>query len=78
QAEIIQALKVAPSIDSDDEIERSLTFITDYLKRYPFLKTLVLGISGGQDSTLAGKLCQMAIEQIRQATQDQAYQFIAV
>ncbi|KAA9299086.1 MULTISPECIES: ammonia-dependent NAD(+) synthetase [Aerococcus] len=78
QAEIIQALKVAPSIDSDDEIERSLTFITDYLKRYPFLKTLVLGISGGQDSTLAGKLCQMAIEQIRQATQDDAYQFIAV
>ncbi|KAA9234186.1 MULTISPECIES: ammonia-dependent NAD(+) synthetase [Aerococcus] len=78
QAEIIQALKVAPSIDSDDEIERSLTFITDYLKRYPFLKTLVLGISGGQDSTLAGKLCQMAIEQIRQTTQDQAYQFIAV
>ncbi|MHA6603574.1 ammonia-dependent NAD(+) synthetase [Aerococcus urinae] len=78
QAEIIQALKVAPSTDSDDEIERSLTFITDYLKRYPFLKTLVLGISGGQDSTLAGKLCQMAIEQIRQATQDQAYQFIAV
>ncbi|AEA00211.1 MULTISPECIES: ammonia-dependent NAD(+) synthetase [Aerococcus] len=78
QAEIIQALKVAPSIDSDDEIERSLTFITDYLKRYPFLKTLVLGISGGQDSTLAGKLCQMAIKQIRQTTQDQAYQFIAV
>ncbi|MCY3036894.1 MULTISPECIES: ammonia-dependent NAD(+) synthetase [Aerococcus] len=78
QAEIIQALKVAPSIDSDYEIERSLTFITDYLNRYPFLKTLVLGISGGQDSTLAGKLCQMAIEEIRQATQDQAYQFIAV
>ncbi|KAA9242000.1 MULTISPECIES: ammonia-dependent NAD(+) synthetase [Aerococcus] len=78
QAEIIQALKVAPTIDSDYEIERSLTFITDYLKRYPFLKTLVLGISGGQDSTLAGKLCQMAIEQIRQATQDDAYQFIAV
>ena len=78
QAEIIQALKVAPSIDSAYEIERSLTFITDYLKRYPFLKTLVLGISGGQDSTLAGKLCQMAIEQIRQATQDDSYQFIAV
>ncbi|MHB2048251.1 ammonia-dependent NAD(+) synthetase [Aerococcus urinae] len=78
QAEIIQALKVTPSIDSDDEIERSLAFITDYLKRYPFLKTLVLGISGGQDSTLAGKLCQMAIEQIRQTTQDETYQFIAV
>ncbi|MHB2041039.1 ammonia-dependent NAD(+) synthetase [Aerococcus mictus] len=78
QAEIIQALKVAPSIDNDDEIQRSLTFITDYLKRYPFLKSLVLGISGGQDSTLAGKLCQMAISQIRQATGDNSYQFIAV
>ncbi|WP_085046922.1 ammonia-dependent NAD(+) synthetase, partial [Cronobacter sakazakii] len=45
---------------------------------YPFLKTLVLGISGGQDSTLAGKLSQLAISELRDETGDQSYQFIAV
>ena len=42
------------------------------------LQTLVLGISGGQDSTLCGKLCQMAIEELRAETGDQSYRFIAV
>ena len=38
----------------------------------------VVGISGGQDSTLTGKLCQMAIEEMREETGDDSYQFIAV
>ncbi len=38
----------------------------------------MLGISGGQDSTLAGKLCQMAISELREETGDDALQFIAV
>lgn len=38
----------------------------------------MLGISGGQDSTLAGKLSQMAISELREETGDDAYQFIAV
>ena len=50
----------------------------DYLKANPFLKSYVLGISGGQDSTLTGKLCQMAIEEMREETGDDSYQFIAV
>ena len=49
-----------------------------YLSAHPFLKTLVLGISGGQDSTLAGKLSQMAISELRDETGDTALQFIAV
>ncbi|RRA45930.1 NAD(+) synthase, partial [Cronobacter sakazakii] len=53
QQEIIQALGVKPQIDAHEEIRRSVDFLKSYLKTYPFLKTLVLGISGGQDSTLA-------------------------
>ncbi|GHP15237.1 NH(3)-dependent NAD(+) synthetase [Lentilactobacillus fungorum] len=78
QQEIINTLKVKPEIDANDEIRRSVEFLKRYLKKYPFLKTLVLGISGGQDSTLAGKLSQMAIAELREETGDDRYQFIAV
>ncbi|EKM0532254.1 ammonia-dependent NAD(+) synthetase [Cronobacter turicensis] len=78
QQEIIQALGVKPHIDANEEIRRSVDFLKAYLKTYPFLKTLVLGISGGQDSTLAGKLSQLAISELRDETGDQSYQFIAV
>ncbi|MBK4113363.1 ammonia-dependent NAD(+) synthetase [Cronobacter sakazakii] len=78
QQEIIQALGVKPQIDAHEEIRRSVDFLKSYLKTYPFLKTLVLGISGGQDSTLAGKLGQLAISELRDETGDQSYQFIAV
>lgn len=78
QQEIIQALGVKPSIDTNAEIRRSIDFLKSYLKTNSFLKTLVLGISGGQDSTLAGKLCQLAISELRQETGDESLQFIAV
>lgn len=78
QTEIIEALHVAPSIDPETEIRRSVDFLKAYLKKNTFLKTYVLGISGGQDSTLAGKLTQMAIDEIRTETGDAQYQFIAV
>ncbi len=78
EQEIINALKVQPVIDPKAEIRRSIDFLKAYLKKYPFLKTLVLGISGGQDSTLAGKLSQLAISELRDETGDTDYQFIAV
>lgn len=78
QAEIIKTLHVAPSIDPETEIRRSVDFLKAYLKKNTFLKTYVLGISGGQDSTLAGKLTQMAISEMRAETGDDRYQFIAV
>jgi len=53
-------------------------FLKRYLKKHPFLKTFVLGISGGQDSTLAGRLAQLAMEEMRAETGDASYQFIAV
>jgi len=78
QQTIIQALGVKPQIDARQEIRTSVDFLKSYLTTYPFIKSLVLGISGGQDSTLAGKLCQQAILELRHETGDSAYQFIAV
>ncbi|WP_025901895.1 ammonia-dependent NAD(+) synthetase [Tatumella sp. UCD-D_suzukii] len=78
QQEIIRALGVKPVIDVQQEIRTSVDFLKSYLKTYPGLKSLVLGISGGQDSTLTGKLCQTAISELRAETGDQDYCFIAV
>lgn len=78
QKQIIEALQVQPHIDPETEVRRSMDFMKAYLLKHPFLKTLVLGISGGQDSTLVGKMAQMVVEELRQETQDPTYQFIAV
>ncbi|MCH4168112.1 MAG: ammonia-dependent NAD(+) synthetase [Streptococcaceae bacterium] len=78
QDEIVKELGVKPVIDPEEEIRKSIDFLKDYLKKYDFLRTLVLGISGGQDSSLSGRLAQLAIEEIRQETGDDRYQFIAV
>lgn len=78
QKEIIETLCVKEIIDPQVEIRRSIDFMKEYLKKHPFLKSLVLGISGGQDSTLAGKLAQLAITELREETNDASYQFIAV
>lgn len=78
QKKIIETLCVKETIDPQVEIRRSIDFMKEYLKKHPFLKSLVLGISGGQDSTLAGKLAQLAITELREETNDASYQFIAV
>ncbi|MCW6659289.1 ammonia-dependent NAD(+) synthetase [Aerococcaceae bacterium NML191292] len=78
QQEIITALRVQPTIDPMIEIRRTIDFLKDYLKAHPFLSTYVLGISGGQDSTLAGRLAQLAMEEMRAETGEDRYRFIAV
>ncbi|MEX2784404.1 ammonia-dependent NAD(+) synthetase [Streptococcus sp. H49] len=78
QESIIKTLGVQAAIDSQEEIRKSVDFLKAYLYKHPFLKTYVLGISGGQDSTLAGRLAQIAVEEMRAETRDKAYQFIAV
>lgn len=78
QQAIIQELHVQPEIDPKEEIRKSIDFLKAYLKKHSFLKSYVLGISGGQDSTLAGKLTQLAMDEIRKETGDDSYQFIAV
>lgn len=78
QKEIIAAMKTQPQIEPQKEIRKSVDFLKAYLKKFTFIKTLVLGISGGQDSTLAGRLGQLAISEMRAETHDDSYQFIAV
>ncbi|WP_416353297.1 ammonia-dependent NAD(+) synthetase [Agrilactobacillus fermenti] len=77
QKEIIAVEHTQPTIDPQKEIRRSVDFLKAYLKKTG-LKTYVLGISGGQDSTLAGTLTQMAIKELRTETGVQDYRFIAV
>lgn len=78
QNKIIQEMGVLPKIHPEDEIRKSLDFMKEYLTKHSFLKTFVLGISGGQDSTLLGKFAQMAVEELREETGDADYQFIAM
>ena len=66
-----------PRIDPKEEIRKSVDFLKAYMLKHPFLKTYVLGISGGQDSTLAGRLAQLAVEELRAET-GKDYQFIAI
>lgn len=78
QAEIIQRMKTKPEINVQEEIRLSIDFMKDYLKAHPFFDSLVLGISGGQDSTLLGKLAQMAISELRQEENLDKLKFISV
>lgn len=66
QAEIIKELGVKPEIDPAEEIRRRVDFLKDYLKATG-AKGFVLGISGGIDSTLAGRLAQLAVEEVRES-----------
>ena len=78
QQEIINELEVLPSIDVPEEIRISIDLMKEYLKKHPFLSGMVLGISGGQDSTLAGKLAQMAIDELNSEAGGKVYSFYAV
>ena len=73
--EIRAALHVVPELDPHREVERRIRFLVEYVRRTG-ARGLVLGISGGQDSSLAGRLCQLAVEDLRQ--QGAKARFIAV
>ncbi|MFF8314926.1 ammonia-dependent NAD(+) synthetase [Streptomyces lydicus] len=66
QQEIARDLQVTASFDAEQEIERRVTFLTERLTSTG-LRSLVLGISGGVDSTTTGRLCQLAVERARAA-----------
>jgi NAD+ synthase len=61
----MKALAVQASIDPQQEIERRVGFLCDQLVETG-QHALVLGISGGVDSTVAGRLCQLAVEKARE------------
>jgi NAD+ synthase len=61
---IIAELDVHPDFDAGQEIERRVEFLADKL-RTTGARGYVLGISGGVDSSTAGRLCQLAVERVR-------------
>ena len=65
QMKIIEALNVKPQINVKKEIRNRVDFLKAYCLKVG-AKGFVLGISGGQDSTLAGRLAQLAVEELRQ------------
>ncbi|MFD3513365.1 ammonia-dependent NAD(+) synthetase [Streptomyces sp. NPDC058657] len=64
QQEIARDLQVSESFDVQHEIERRVAFLAGQLTSTD-RRALVLGISGGVDSTTAGRLCQLAVERVR-------------
>ena len=64
QEHIIEALNVRPTVDPATEITARVDFLKQYLLASR-ANGFVLGISGGQDSSLAGRLCQLAVEELR-------------
>lgn len=77
KAEILKLYGVTPR-DSFD-VKAAIRSRVDYLKNFlktTGLKGFVLGISGGVDSSAAGRLCQLAVQELRQ--EGIPSQFIAV
>ena len=74
---IIDEMRVLPEIDAQFEIQRRVSFIQQQLQQSG-CKTLVLGISGGVDSSTCGRLAQLAVEGLNHQHNCTDYQFIAV
>lgn len=64
QQQIIAEMGVRPEIDPAAEVEARVAFLVDYLTTTG-TAGFVLGISGGVDSTAAGRLAQLAVERRR-------------
>lgn len=77
QQKIIETLKVKKTINPKHEIRERINFLKKYLKKTG-LKGFVLGISGGQDSTLAGKLAQLAVDELNGEEGAEKYTFYAL
>ncbi len=76
QQQIIEQLHVKPEIAPAEEERRRIDFLKQYLVNSG-MNGYVLGISGGQDSTLSGRLAQRAVEELRTET-GKEYRFVAV
>jgi len=78
QQQIIKEMGVLANINPQDEIRKSINFLKAYIQKHSFLKGYVLGLSGGQDSTLTGKLAQMAVDELNKELGAETYLFVAV
>ncbi|WOT03899.1 ammonia-dependent NAD(+) synthetase [Shewanella youngdeokensis] len=77
KGQILREMQVLKAIDPAFEVQRRIAFIKSKLKQSN-TTSLVLGISGGVDSSVTGRLCQLAIDELNHDNDDAQYQFIAV
>jgi NAD+ synthase len=75
--QIIKEMRVQPIIDVEHEVSRRVNFIKKRLIDSN-LTSLVLGISGGIDSTTCGKLAQKAVDALNAEHNTNKYIFAAV
>ncbi len=76
QRQIMEALHTKAALDPAQEVAFRVQFLKDYLVSSR-MNGFVLSISGGQDLALAGRLCQLAVEELHTQT-GQDYLFIAL
>ncbi|MCL1143894.1 ammonia-dependent NAD(+) synthetase [Shewanella gaetbuli] len=77
KGQILREMHVLKAIEPEYEVQRRVAFIKAKL-REAHCRSLVLGISGGVDSSLTGRLCQLAVDSLNDESEQKDYQFIAV
>ncbi|WP_119969418.1 MULTISPECIES: ammonia-dependent NAD(+) synthetase [Shewanella] len=77
KGQILREMKVLKAIEPAYEVERRVAFLKTKLVE-AHTRSLVLGISGGVDSSVTGRLCQLAVDSLNADNPEQNYQFIAV
>ncbi|MFD2178125.1 ammonia-dependent NAD(+) synthetase [Veronia pacifica] len=70
-------MRVLPEIDPAYEVSRRVSFIKNRLLASN-TKSLVLGISGGVDSSTCGRLAQLAVDELNSENNTDEFKFIAV
>lgn len=76
QQKIIETLAVEEEISPQAELQLRVDFLVDYALSIPSNNGFVLGISGGQDSTLAGVIAKFAAQKLR--SHGRSSEFVAV
>ncbi|WP_144209036.1 ammonia-dependent NAD(+) synthetase [Shewanella donghaensis] len=77
KGQILREMKVLKAIEPAYEVERRVAFLKTKLVE-SHTRCLVLGISGGVDSSVTGRLCQLAVDSLNADNPQNSYQFIAV
>lgn len=77
QYQIVYELGVKPEINEEREVRDRINLLKKYVVKTG-LNGFVLGISGGVDSTNAGKLAQLAVNELNEEQSVKKYKFIAM
>ncbi|KFZ36462.1 NAD synthetase [Shewanella mangrovi] len=77
KGQILEQMKVLQAIEPEFEVQRRVAFLKAKLQEAKG-RAFVLGISGGIDSALAGRLCQLAVDSLNEETGSDNYTFVAM